>query len=90
MLARIDEHRGEVSRSAWILAACEAALNGVLAGVPVRGAVTFSAERIAAAGRTESLIFNHRNVPVPAQICPHPKARVIKGMCGACGTGGLD
>jgi hypothetical protein len=24
-----------------------------------------------------------------AADCPHPKARVSKGMCGACGTGGL-
>ena len=22
--------------------------------------------------------------------CPHPKIRVHKGMCGACGTGGLQ
>jgi hypothetical protein len=21
--------------------------------------------------------------------CPHPRARVVKGLCGACGTGGL-
>ena len=25
----------------------------------------------------------------PRDTCPHPNGRVHKGMCGACGTGGL-
>ena len=35
-----------------------------------------------------------RAAPVAAELapqdtCPHPPGRVHKGMCGACGTGGL-
>lgn len=26
--------------------------------------------------------------PEPVSACPHPKARVLKGFCSACGTGG--
>lgn len=35
-----------------------------------------------------------RRAPVhpkpPQDQCPHPKARVLKGLCMACGTGGLS
>lgn len=27
--------------------------------------------------------------PQPPAECAHPKSRVIKGLCGICGTGGL-
>ena len=29
------------------------------------------------------------DVPQPQDTCSHPNGRVHKGMCGACGTGGL-
>jgi len=59
LLARLDEARSEVPRSAWIVAAIEHALGPA---APAKAA---------------------------RQCPPHPKGRVLKGLCGACGTGGL-
>lgn len=37
----------------------------------------------------EGIAFDAPGTQRGRTICAHPKARVIKGMCGACGTGGL-
>ena len=97
LLAAIDGHRGDVTRSAWIVAACEAALNPAMAPVshdrirrtlkpaaPASHPVTVIDE----SGRT-GIVLSASPADRGRTICAHPKARVIKGLCGACGTGGL-
>ena len=73
--AIIDTARGEVNRSEWLRTVALAA-----AGSPVNLPVGAHAP----AGRTGSppgrVPFRE---PPP---CPHPKARVHKNFCGACGS----
>jgi hypothetical protein len=83
--ARIDAQRGDLSRSRWM----QEAIRGRLGCLPV---VTVSPGVAVLAGRQapfadpvisavpESLA---RITPAP---CPHPKARILKGLCNACGT----
>lgn len=64
-------------------------------GVPLPDLIR---EAVAARTGTRPVIRTPAQVPaqVPAQPsrpgtadCPHPEGRVIKGLCNACGTGGL-
>lgn len=75
VLAAVDEIRGDESRSAWILGAIGLRLS------PLAEAVAAVIEPAIPA-----TVLTDR----PAvQVCKHPKARVLKGFCGNCGTGGL-
>jgi hypothetical protein len=81
VLAAVDEVRGDESRSAWILGAIGLRLS------PLADAV---AAVIDPAADPATVI--PATVPVgkaARETCPHPKRRVIRGFCGACGTGGL-
>ena len=76
--AVIDAARGEVNRSEWLRTAALAAA-GKPAGKPG------PAHPVASPGRVR---FRE---PTPAGQCPpHPKARVIKGFCHACGRSVLN
>jgi hypothetical protein len=93
MAADIDRARGTASRSAWVEQAIREALHAaskVPGGIPVSVIADDRVPRGTAAlvgpGLKPGVI---RNV-TPGIPCSHPKARVIKGYCGACGTGGLS
>jgi len=70
----IDTARGDVTRSEWLRTVALAA-----AGQPV-GARAPAGKPGSPPGRVPF------RSPEP---CPHPKARVHRGFCGCCGTGGL-
>ena len=73
--AIIDTARGEVNRSEWLRTVALAAA-GKLVNLPV-GARAPAGNPGPPPGR----------VPFKApEPCPHPKARVLKSFCGACGT----
>ena len=81
VLAAVDEARGTESRSAWIMGAVGLRLSPL-------------AEAVAAV--TAPPLDLTPVIPVAVitgkgerQCPPHPKARINKGLCGACGTGGL-
>ena len=69
--AEIDTARGHMDRSEWLRLAALAA-----------------AERQRApAGRVDRQVEAVRENRIAAgSDCPHPKARINKGLCGACGT----
>lgn len=69
--AMIDEARGIEDRNAFVRRA-------VLAATARQTLPAGSADRQAAAVR--------QNHAAALGDCPHPKARVNKGLCGACGT----
>lgn len=69
--AMIDEARGAEDRSVWLR---RAALAAVARQRPPAGA----ADRQAGAAA--------ENRAAARGDCPHPAARVLKGLCGACGT----
>jgi hypothetical protein len=75
VLAAVDEVRGDESRSAWILGAIGLRLS------PLAEAVAAVIEPAIPA----TVLTDRPSV----QVCKHPKARVLRGFCGACGTGGL-
>jgi hypothetical protein len=75
VLAAVDEIRGDESRSAWILGAIGLRLS------PLAEAVAAVIEPAIPA----AVLTDRPSV----QVCKHPKARVLKGFCGNCGTGGL-
>lgn len=89
-LADLDVARGQVSRSEW--------LRRILLGAEPRLSGEYSIDTlprpVAAAGCQALSRPEPTEVPAPAETrapsrqqrsCPHPKARVIKGFCGACG-----
>lgn len=81
VLAAVDEARSDESRSQWILGAIGLRLS------PLAEAV---AEITAPGPDTGPPISAAILTDQPAvQVCKHPKARVLRGFCGACGTGGL-
>lgn len=92
LLARIDGHRGDVTRSAWILAACEAALNpkwmGPLPGPfsPILPVPADDPPPVLQAGRKgKAPVVQPEQTSRPArQRCPHPGTRVIGGYCRQC------
>lgn len=75
--AIIDTARGEVNRSEWLRTVALAA-----AGQPV-GARAPAGKPGSPPGRVP---FREPKVSLPGQCPPHPKARVHRGFCGACGT----
>jgi hypothetical protein len=81
VLAAVDEVRGDESRSAWILGAIGLRLS------PLAEAVAAVIEPAAdPATVIPAAVLTDRP---PVQVCKHPKTRVFKGFCHACGTGGL-
>jgi hypothetical protein len=81
VLAAVDEIRGDESRSAWILGAIGLRLS------PLAEAVAAVIEPAVDPGNIipTAVLTDRPSV----QVCKHPKARVLRGFCGACGTGGL-
>jgi hypothetical protein len=69
--AAIDEARGHEERGVWIRRAVLAAVERQR---PPEGATDRAAQAVA------------ENLAAARGDCPHPKARVLKGLCGACGT----
>jgi hypothetical protein len=81
ILAAVDEVRGDESRSAWILGAIGLRLSPLTEAVAaVIDPAADPATVIPAAVLTDR---------PSVQVCKHPKARVLRGFCGCCGTGGL-
>ena len=68
----IDAARGTASRSEWLRSAALAAVSGGQS----------------APARTLPVVSEpvNRFTASPEPSCPHPKARIHKGLCGACGT----
>lgn len=92
LLARVDAARGERSRSAWIIYAIGAALAlddpVTVVSAPAFDELAASLDEPAAAPPAlQRAMRESRARRDPG--CPHPKSRVVKGLCGACGTGGL-
>ena len=90
MTARIDGHlkravaakaaeRGETVTEV-IVRACTVYIQADLAGQDVSPAPPLSVEPV----YTRPPVQRTR-VSLPGQCPPHPKARVLKGFCGACG-----
>jgi hypothetical protein len=69
--AQIDEARGMATRSQWLRSA-------VLAAAERQQPPTGHVDRQAHAVRQNRAAANGD--------CPHPKARINKGLCGACGV----
>jgi hypothetical protein len=81
VLAAVDEVRGDESRSAWILGAIGLRLS------PLAEAVAAVIDPAADPGTViPAAVLTGK---AARETCPHPKRRVIRGFCGACGTGGL-
>jgi hypothetical protein len=83
VLAAIDEARGPESRSAWILGAVGLRLSPLAEVAEVVAAVTKPPPGLPSVIPVAVIAAPQR------EKCPHPKARVHKGLCGNCGTGGL-
>ena len=82
-----------LTRSAWLQSLVAASLAGVAEGRPVLRmrvradpGMPAGTAALASPGRHAVAVTGLGSAECP----PHPKARVIKGMCGACGTGGLS
>ena len=69
--AQIDEARGMATRSQWLHSALLAAAERQR---PPAGSIDRQAEAV------------RQNRRAANGDCPHPKARINKGLCGACGT----
>jgi hypothetical protein len=67
----IDTARSNTDRSAWLR---QAALAAAERQRPPTGHIDREAEAV------------RQNLAATQGDCPHPKARVHKGLCGACGT----
>jgi hypothetical protein len=70
----IDAARGTVSRSEWLRGVALAA---------VSGGQSAPARTMPAVSEPVNRFTGPRE---PSGGCPHPKARIHKGLCGACGT----
>jgi hypothetical protein len=79
--AAVDEARGELSRSAWLHAVLSATL-----GVPDAGVAGLAAAHGSSPERRAPARAAEPAAPA-ADGCPHPRARVLKGLCYACGAG---
>ena len=80
--AAADKARGGVPRSEWgrsLIIAALAFAERPDPARPRRAAPRLPSEAEKDAARTIGRRMN-------GEQCPHPKARVIKGYCGACGT----
>ena len=81
VLAKVDETRGTVSRSAWILAAITSRLSPP--------AAVLSPRRVTGTGLSADMLPAPAAAPSQSRNddCPHPKARRMKAgtYCGACG-----
>ena len=73
----VDLARGDVSRSEWLRTVALAAAGQPVGKPPAAARVPAGKPAGSPPGRVP---FRE---PEP---CPHPKARVIKGFCGACGS----
>ena len=69
--AEVDVARGTMSRSEWVRLAALAAAERQR---PPAGSIDRQAEAV------------RQNRRAANGDCPHPKARINKGLCGACGT----
>lgn len=83
VLAALDEARGDESRSAWVLGAIGLRLSP-LAEVIAEVAVATQPDT-----RGPSIPVTVLTGRPGRDECSHPKPRVLKGMCGACGQGGF-
>ena len=102
VFAAIEAARGETPRALWLEGLIDAelarvaGLPRVAARLPQR-----RAPRPSAAGSAGTVTFQPpgEDPVVTAEVppaprrsakakggCPHPKARIVKGLCGACGT----
>lgn len=88
-IARIDGARGDLTRSAWV----QRAIGVVLGTVPLSAAlpgVSPDAPRTKPSRPrrvvTAAALAQDRARDQRESDCPHPKARIIKGLCNACGT----
>lgn len=83
VLAAVDEARGDESRSTWILGAIGLRLS------PLPEAAAAAVEDPEALGPVIPVAVVTPGRHRAGQPCRHPKARVHKGLCHECGTGGL-
>ena len=86
ILTALDEARGDESRSVWILGAIGLRLSPLAEAVAAVAASTAPPVDASPPGVPVTVFAAP---PEPAEACTHPKARVMKGFCGNCGTGGL-
>ena len=85
---RLVAHAAETGRP--VGAIVTAAVDAYLGGTPPSGGELPPALPPAPAKkRTRRAAVAAAAELAPQDTCPHPAGRVHKGMCGACGTGGL-
>jgi hypothetical protein len=86
MAAQVDRARGSLTRSAWVEQAIREAL---FADSKMPGTRSPSGPRPPGRVQAPATVISRRPSARRQADCPHPRARVVKGLCGACGTGGL-
>ena len=79
---QLDEARGSTSRSEWVRSLI---LRNLGNSVPV----SKEDARLVQAVPDADLDAARRHTGARTAKCPHPRARRSKGLCMACGTGGL-